>query len=512
MREEQNDGRAGGVLRFPRARPPMRRCAWAQGAGRTLLVALVALASKSVADERHPVARCSACPPRPALARRTATILNLAQHPCLTLRGGGRSRRDQAARGGSQKGSREGGHNGRAEARNDESAAPSQSVDQVMREDQSRSSTHAPGKHQPTSIADLDALDEDQSRTPSARRVDSRSVGSPFLRLRLALRGGAGGIDATMPSAGTERPRPSRKSGRQHLKVKAKAAPGTPAGTKSLGSAGPQARKARSGSSSSAGHTARDEDGTASGVVGEDMVFDMRTAEEKTMFDAAALPSFKEQPADLVARDDDGKGEGQGKSEWELYSEKVGDEEEEQPGDDKLLLPYVSSHAARLRAMMEKALPALVRCPMLQGSTSEPLASADELMRIFDRVQGRDSAASDLIAGAATNDEELLDHLLVAGTVSVDCRDACSMTPLMHAAMEGSLEAACVLLQHGADTEARDDEGWTALHYAAQAGYPLLVEVLLRAGANPDVYAHLPPSKGGHYGGQGASPLHLARR
>ena len=161
MREAPADGkgwrRAESSSRSPTLFIPMRRCAWAQGAGRTLLVALVALASKSVADERQPIARCAGCPPRPALARRTATTLSLAQHPCLTLRGGGRSRRDQAARGGSQKGSREGGHNGRAEARNDESAAPPQSVDQVMREDQSRSSTHAPGKHQATSIADPSA-------------------------------------------------------------------------------------------------------------------------------------------------------------------------------------------------------------------------------------------------------------------------------------------------------------------------------------------------------------------
>ena len=319
LRWRLRTARAGGVLRFPRARLPMRRCAWAQGPGRTLLVALVALASKSVADERQPIARCAGCPPRPGLARRTATTLNLAQHPCLTLRGGGRSRRDQAASGGSQKGSREGGHNGRAEARNDESAAASQSVDHVMREDHSRSSTHAPGKHQRASQSVDQVMREDQSRSPPARRVASRSVGSPLLRLRLALRGGAGGINASMPSAGTERRRPPRQTGRQHLKVKARAAPQTPAGTKSLGSAGLQARKARS-SSSRAGHTARDEDGAASDVVGGDMVLDMRTAEELAMFDTAALPTLKEHPADLVARVDDGKGEGQGKSERELFS------------------------------------------------------------------------------------------------------------------------------------------------------------------------------------------------
>ena len=60
------------------------------------------------------------------------------------------------------------------------------------------------------------------------------------------------------------------------------------------------------------------------------MVLDMRTAEELAMFDTAALPTLKEHPADLVARVDDGKGEGQGKSERELFSEKVGEEEEEE--------------------------------------------------------------------------------------------------------------------------------------------------------------------------------------
>jgi hypothetical protein len=41
---------------------------------------------------------------------------------------------------------------------------------------------------------------------------------------------------------------------------------------------------------------------------------------------------------------------------------------------------------------------------------------------------------------------------------------------------QGMEDAVCVLLEADADADARDASGWTALHHAAAAGHPLVVE------------------------------------
>jgi ankyrin repeat protein len=41
-------------------------------------------------------------------------------------------------------------------------------------------------------------------------------------------------------------------------------------------------------------------------------------------------------------------------------------------------------------------------------------------------------------------------------------------TPLHEASLKGQVQVVKELLEHGADTEAKDDDDWTALHYAAQ--------------------------------------------
>ena len=42
------------------------------------------------------------------------------------------------------------------------------------------------------------------------------------------------------------------------------------------------------------------------------------------------------------------------------------------------------------------------------------------------------------------------------------------------------------LLEHGAPVNAKQQEGWTALHAAAQHGDGAMVELLLKYGANPN--------------------------
>ena len=60
---------------------------------------------------------------------------------------------------------------------------------------------------------------------------------------------------------------------------------------------------------------------------------------------------------------------------------------------------------------------------------------------------------------------------------------------LHRAAQAGNVAGLQAALSAGADVDARDGRGWTALMYAVNKGYTLLVEPLLGAGADPDVRA-----------------------
>ena len=74
-------------------------------------------------------------------------------------------------------------------------------------------------------------------------------------------------------------------------------------------------------------------------------------------------------------------------------------------------------------------------------------------------------------------------------------------TPLHWAAQEGKVDAAAVLLEHGADVNARDRDGSTPLHKAAFRGHGDLIGLLVRAGADPSTRDR-----------SGRTPLHAAQR
>lgn len=78
-------------------------------------------------------------------------------------------------------------------------------------------------------------------------------------------------------------------------------------------------------------------------------------------------------------------------------------------------------------------------------------------------------------------------NLLVAAGADVDARaDDGGFTPLMCALgrQRVSPRAASALLRHGAAVNCQDDNGNSALHYAASTGIPPLVDLLLRSGAD----------------------------
>ena len=75
-------------------------------------------------------------------------------------------------------------------------------------------------------------------------------------------------------------------------------------------------------------------------------------------------------------------------------------------------------------------------------------------------------------------------------------------SPVADAAMNGDIEAVRALLQDGADVNAAQGDGMTALHWAAEAGDVEMVGILLYAGAHVRGLTRL-----GDY-----TPLHLASK
>ena len=80
---------------------------------------------------------------------------------------------------------------------------------------------------------------------------------------------------------------------------------------------------------------------------------------------------------------------------------------------------------------------------------------------------------------------------VVPGGAASAARAPAGLAPdaLHRAAQAGNVAGLQAALAAGADVDARDGRGWTALMYAVNKGYTLLVEPLLGAGADPDVRA-----------------------
>ena len=73
---------------------------------------------------------------------------------------------------------------------------------------------------------------------------------------------------------------------------------------------------------------------------------------------------------------------------------------------------------------------------------------------------------------------------LIAEGADVNAQDDAGWTAVQTAAMEGHADAAQILINAGANADAKDEYGWSLLHDAAICGHAATLEVLIRAGAD----------------------------
>ncbi|MDC0065849.1 ankyrin repeat domain-containing protein [Verrucomicrobia bacterium] len=95
------------------------------------------------------------------------------------------------------------------------------------------------------------------------------------------------------------------------------------------------------------------------------------------------------------------------------------------------------------------------------------------------------------------NIEAVKQHL-AAGT-DVNAKDEEEWTPLLYAASEGHKEIVELLITEGADVNAKDVDEWTPLHWAVNQGHKETAELLLAKGADVNAKIKL-----------GSTPLHRA--
>jgi len=104
-----------------------------------------------------------------------------------------------------------------------------------------------------------------------------------------------------------------------------------------------------------------------------------------------------------------------------------------------------------------------------------------------------------LLYATALRDETVCVKLLSNGASPHMCEDKC-VNPTMLAASNNLNNCLRILLNRLVDIDAVDERGWTALHYAAYAGFPDPIKLLISNGANRRIHDH-----------HGTIPLDIAR-
>jgi ankyrin repeat protein len=80
----------------------------------------------------------------------------------------------------------------------------------------------------------------------------------------------------------------------------------------------------------------------------------------------------------------------------------------------------------------------------------------------------------------------VMEHLRHGAYVNI--RNSAGWTPLMLAVASGDLEATReIMTTLGADGNRTENDGWTALHFAANAGHAEIVKLLLESNCDPTI-------------------------
>jgi ankyrin repeat protein len=98
-------------------------------------------------------------------------------------------------------------------------------------------------------------------------------------------------------------------------------------------------------------------------------------------------------------------------------------------------------------------------------------------------LPAQNAIAADLLTNAVLEGQSDIARLLIEHGADVNARGKSGSTPLGEAALKGRVELARLLLEHGARVDAVNRFGSTPLHDAALSGNRAVVELLLAAGA-----------------------------
>lgn len=124
----------------------------------------------------------------------------------------------------------------------------------------------------------------------------------------------------------------------------------------------------------------------------------------------------------------------------------------------------------------ESATGMIVECPQCHTNVivpSRPVAPAD--------AEQRETANESLLLATQAGDLAALNGALAQGA-DVNAANSDGMTALMFAARQGSAECVQMLISRGANLEARRDDGETAVTLAQRASQFHIIRILWKAG------------------------------
>jgi ankyrin repeat protein len=166
-------------------------------------------------------------------------------------------------------------------------------------------------------------------------------------------------------------------------------------------------------------------------------------------------------------------------------------------GDERSALDRIGQSALRsARRWVERDRDAKsVRAdPILDAAFKGDLAAVHRLLdadpkTAREHVRSRDIAGMTALHRAVWGGHPDIVRLLLERGAEVDAKGGGGQTPLSLAARWGRGDLVDLLLEHGADASTKDDLGRTLLHYAAQYGHVDVMRALLAHGFDVNVQA-----------------------